>query len=162
MNRPNSTAENVPKIEEFKLSSCGLEVADFRRNCNCGIPAAEQHFFQSCGIAIAEVLPSNCGIAIANSKKSCACPPLPPVYGQDQSILLLSMGKKVCGFDKSIFLLSMDRNCNFLPVPETWQMYSPRLMTSTLYSSLVYGQDNSISPYTRQDRSILLLSTVTV
>jgi hypothetical protein len=32
MNRPNSTAENVPKIAELKLSSCGLEVADFRKS----------------------------------------------------------------------------------------------------------------------------------
>jgi hypothetical protein len=31
---------------------------------------------KSCGIAITEVLPSSCGIAIADSKKSCACPPL--------------------------------------------------------------------------------------
>jgi hypothetical protein len=36
--------------------------------------------FKSCGIAMAEVLPSSCGIAIADSKKSCACPPLEPVY----------------------------------------------------------------------------------
>jgi hypothetical protein len=36
----------------------------------------EQHFFKSFGIAIAEVLPSSCEIAIADSKKSCACPPL--------------------------------------------------------------------------------------
>jgi hypothetical protein len=67
MNRPDSTAKNVPKIAELKLSSCGLEVADFRKNCDCGI--AEKHFFKSCGIAIAEVLPSSCGIAIADSKK---------------------------------------------------------------------------------------------
>jgi hypothetical protein len=65
MNRPDSTAENVPKIAEMKLSSSGLVVADFRKNCNCGVAVAEQHFFKSCGIAIAEVLPS-----------SCACPPL--------------------------------------------------------------------------------------
>jgi hypothetical protein len=69
-------AENVPKIAELKLSSCGLEVADFRNNCDCGIAVAEQHLFKSCGIAIGEVLPSSCGIAIADSKKSCACPPL--------------------------------------------------------------------------------------
>ncbi len=36
----------------------------------------EQLFLKSCGIAIAEVLPASCGIAIADSKKSCACPPL--------------------------------------------------------------------------------------
>jgi hypothetical protein len=51
----------------MKLSSCELEVEDIRNNCDCGI--AEQHFFKSCGIAIAEVLPSSCGIAIADSKK---------------------------------------------------------------------------------------------
>ncbi len=37
MNLQNSTAENVLKIAELKLSSCGLEVADFRKNCDCGI-----------------------------------------------------------------------------------------------------------------------------
>jgi hypothetical protein len=69
MNRPNFKAENVPKIAELKLSSCGLEVADFRKNCDCGIAelrVAEQHLFKSCRIAIAEVLPSSCGIAIAD------------------------------------------------------------------------------------------------
>jgi hypothetical protein len=29
--------KNLPKIAEVKLSSCGLEVADFRKNCDCGI-----------------------------------------------------------------------------------------------------------------------------
>jgi hypothetical protein len=43
---------------------------------NYGVAVAEQHFLKSCGIAIAEVLPSSCGIAMADSKKSCACPPL--------------------------------------------------------------------------------------
>ncbi len=42
---------------------------DFRKNCDCGIAVAEQHFLKSCGIAIAEVLPSSCGTAIADSKK---------------------------------------------------------------------------------------------
>jgi hypothetical protein len=32
-----STAKNMPKIAEGKLSSCGLEVAGFRKNCDCGI-----------------------------------------------------------------------------------------------------------------------------
>jgi hypothetical protein len=27
----------LPKIAEVKLSNCGLEVADFRKNCDCGI-----------------------------------------------------------------------------------------------------------------------------
>ncbi len=43
---------------------------------NCGVAVADQLFFKSCGITIAEVLPFSCGIAIADSKKSCACPPL--------------------------------------------------------------------------------------
>jgi hypothetical protein len=67
------------KIAEVKLSSCGLEVEGFRKNCDCGI--AELRLWsnislKSCGIAIAEVIPSSCGIAITDSKKSCACPPL--------------------------------------------------------------------------------------
>jgi hypothetical protein len=72
----HSTAKNMPKIAEVKVSSCGLEVVDFGKNFDCGIAVAEQHFLKSCGVAIAEVLPSCCGIAIADSKKSCACPPL--------------------------------------------------------------------------------------
>jgi hypothetical protein len=59
-----------------KLSSSGLEVADFGKNCDCGVVVEEQHFFKKCGIAIVEVLFSSCGIAIADPKKSCACPPL--------------------------------------------------------------------------------------
>ncbi len=74
MNRPDSTAKNVPKIAEVKLSICGFEVADFTKNCNYGVAVAEQHFFKSCGIAIAEVLPSSCGICDWGFKKSCACP----------------------------------------------------------------------------------------
>ncbi len=70
MNRPDSTAKNVQKIAELKLSSCGIEVMDIRKKLrlrNCGVAFAEQHFFKSCGIAIAEVLPSSCGIAIVDS-----------------------------------------------------------------------------------------------
>jgi hypothetical protein len=91
MNWPDSTAKNMLKIAKLKLSSCGLEVADFRKNCDSGIVelrlrssislkscgiAIEEALPSSCGIAIAEALPSSCGIAIADSKKSCACPPL--------------------------------------------------------------------------------------
>ncbi len=54
-----------------------MKVADFGKNCDCRIAVAEQHFSKSCGIAIAELLPSSCGIALADSKKSCVCPPLP-------------------------------------------------------------------------------------
>jgi hypothetical protein len=66
----------MTKIAEGKLSSCGLEVADIRKNCDCGVGVVEQHSFKSCGIAIVEVLPASCGIALVDSKKSCACPPL--------------------------------------------------------------------------------------
>jgi hypothetical protein len=40
------------------------------------IAVAGRHSLKSCGIALAEVLPSTCGIAIADLKKSCACPPV--------------------------------------------------------------------------------------
>jgi hypothetical protein len=43
---------------------------------NCGDAVAEQHSLKSCGITIAEALPSGCGVAIADSKNCCACPPL--------------------------------------------------------------------------------------
>jgi hypothetical protein len=52
----------MPKIAEVKLSSCRLEVANFRKNCNCG------HFFKKFWKWIVEVLPSSCGIAIEDSK----------------------------------------------------------------------------------------------
>jgi hypothetical protein len=32
-----STAKNMPKIAEVKVSTCGFEVADFGKNCNRGI-----------------------------------------------------------------------------------------------------------------------------
>jgi hypothetical protein len=56
MNRPDSTAKNMPKIAEMKLSSCGLEVADSRKNCNCGIEDLRLRSnisLKSCEIAIA-------------------------------------------------------------------------------------------------------------
>jgi hypothetical protein len=59
-------AINMSKIAEVKLSSCGFKVADLKKNCDCRVAAAEQHFLKSCGIAIAEVLPSICGIADAD------------------------------------------------------------------------------------------------
>jgi hypothetical protein len=34
-------AKNLLKIAEVKLSSCGLEVADFRKNCDCGIAESQ-------------------------------------------------------------------------------------------------------------------------
>jgi hypothetical protein len=69
----------MPKIAEMKLSSCGPEVANIRKNCDCGIAELQLRSsisLKSCGIAIAEVLSSSCRIAIVDSKKSCACPPL--------------------------------------------------------------------------------------
>jgi hypothetical protein len=32
-----SAAKNMLEIAEVKLSSCGHEVADFRKNCGCGV-----------------------------------------------------------------------------------------------------------------------------
>ncbi len=52
------------------------QVADLKLRTSEKIAIAEQHFSKSCGIVIAEVLPASCGIALADSKKSCACPPL--------------------------------------------------------------------------------------
>jgi hypothetical protein len=69
----------MPNNAELKLLSCGLEVADSRKKCDCGIAELRLRSnmsLKSCGIAIAEELPSSCGIAIADSKKSCAYPPL--------------------------------------------------------------------------------------
>ncbi len=74
MNRPDSTSKTMLKNAELKL-----QVADFRKNCDCGITELRLRHnmsVKSCGIAITEVLPSSCGIVIADSKKSCACPPL--------------------------------------------------------------------------------------
>jgi hypothetical protein len=71
MNRPDSTAKNMQKIAEVKLSSFGLQkivIAKLRLQSNISL--------KSCRIAIAEMLPSNCGIRIADSEKSCVFPPL--------------------------------------------------------------------------------------
>jgi hypothetical protein len=71
MNLPDSTAKNMPTIA-VKLQ---LEVAKFRKNCDCGIAELRLRSnisLKSCGNAIAQVLLSSCEIAIADSKKSCA------------------------------------------------------------------------------------------
>jgi hypothetical protein len=52
MNRPDPTAKNKPKIAELKLPSCGLEVADFRKNCDCGI--AELRLRSNISLKVAE------------------------------------------------------------------------------------------------------------
>jgi hypothetical protein len=63
MNRPNSTAENVLKIAELKLSSCGLEVADFRKNCDCGI--AELWLRSNIYLKVAELRLRKCFLQVA-------------------------------------------------------------------------------------------------
>jgi hypothetical protein len=57
----------MPKIAELKLSSYGLEVADVRKNCDCGIAVAEQHFFKKlrncdCGSASFKLRNCDCGL----------------------------------------------------------------------------------------------------
>ncbi len=46
----------MPKIAEVKLTSCGIEVVDFRKNCNCGGVVAEQQYFKKLQNCDAEVL----------------------------------------------------------------------------------------------------------
>jgi hypothetical protein len=75
-----SAAKKLPEIVEVKLSSCGLQKKLRLRNCR--VVVAEQHFLKSCGIAITKALSASCGIAIADSKKSCACPPLSDIAGK--------------------------------------------------------------------------------
>ena len=48
----------MPKIAEMKLSSCGLEVAEIRKNCDGGIVELRLRSniaLKSCGIAIADL-----------------------------------------------------------------------------------------------------------
>jgi hypothetical protein len=68
VNRLDSTAKNMPKSEEVKLSSCGFEVADFRKNCDCGVATVAQHFFKK----LRNISLKSCGIAMAHSKKKVA------------------------------------------------------------------------------------------
>jgi hypothetical protein len=63
MNRPDSTAENVSKIAELKLSSCGLEVADFIKNCDCGI--AELRLRSNISLKVAELRLRMCFLQVA-------------------------------------------------------------------------------------------------
>jgi hypothetical protein len=60
MNKPDSMAKNMPKIAEVKLSSCGFKVADFKKNCNCGVAVAKQHFFK-----VAELRLRKCFLQVA-------------------------------------------------------------------------------------------------
>jgi hypothetical protein len=68
----------MPKIAEIKLSSCGFEVVDIRKNCDCEIAELRLRSniaLKSCGIAIEEVFPSSCEIAISDSKKAARAHP---------------------------------------------------------------------------------------
>jgi hypothetical protein len=57
--------KNLLKIAEVKLSSCGLEVADFRKNCDCGVAVADQQFCKKL---------RNCNCRSASLKlRSCDC-----------------------------------------------------------------------------------------
>jgi hypothetical protein len=63
MNWPDSTAKNMPKIAELKLSSCGLEVADFRKNCDCEI--AELQLGSNISLKVAELRLRKCFLQVA-------------------------------------------------------------------------------------------------
>ncbi len=54
----SSMAENMPKIAEVKSSSCGLEVADFRKNCNCEI--AELRLQSNISLKVADLRLRRC------------------------------------------------------------------------------------------------------
>jgi hypothetical protein len=53
----------MPKIAEVKLSSCGLEVADFGKNCGCGI--AELRLRNNISLKVAELRLRKCFLQIA-------------------------------------------------------------------------------------------------
>jgi hypothetical protein len=53
MNRPDFTAKNAPKIAEVKFSSCRLEVADSKKNSDCGI--VELRLLSKISLKVAEL-----------------------------------------------------------------------------------------------------------
>jgi hypothetical protein len=63
MNRPDFTAKNAPKIAEVKLSSCGLEFADSKKKCDCGI--AELRLRANISIKVAELRLRKCFLLVA-------------------------------------------------------------------------------------------------
>jgi hypothetical protein len=63
MNRPDFMAKNAPKIAEVKLSSCGLEVADSKQNCDCGI--AELRLRSNISLKVAELRLQKCFLLVA-------------------------------------------------------------------------------------------------
>ncbi len=62
-NSSYSTAKNIPKIAEVKLLSCGLEVADFRKNCDCRI--AELRLRSNISLKVAELRLRKCFLQVA-------------------------------------------------------------------------------------------------
>jgi hypothetical protein len=63
MNKLDSLAKNMPKIAEVKLSSCGFKVADFKKNCDCGI--AELHLRSNISKKVAELRWRKCFLQVA-------------------------------------------------------------------------------------------------
>jgi hypothetical protein len=53
----------MPKIAEVTLSSCGLEVADFRKNCDCEI--AELQLRSNLSLKVAELRLRKCFLQVA-------------------------------------------------------------------------------------------------
>jgi hypothetical protein len=68
-NQPDFTDKNMPKIAKVKLSSCGFEVADFRkiviaelRSCGCGATFLYELQKWDCGSASFRLQNCDCGL----------------------------------------------------------------------------------------------------
>jgi hypothetical protein len=57
-----SNAKNMPKISEVKLSICGVEVVDFRKNCDCGALFFKKLRNCDCGSASFKLRSCDCGL----------------------------------------------------------------------------------------------------
>jgi hypothetical protein len=72
-----SAAKNMSEMAEVKLS-CGHEVADFRKNCDCGI--AKMRLRSNIPLKVAELRLRKFFLQVAELRlrtpKNCACPPL--------------------------------------------------------------------------------------
>jgi hypothetical protein len=66
----------MPKSAEGSSQVVDLKLRTSEKNAIEELRLQSNISLKSCGIAIAEVLPSSWGIAIADLKKSCTCPPL--------------------------------------------------------------------------------------
>jgi hypothetical protein len=85
----------MPKIAEVKLSSCWLEVADFRKNCDCGIAELQLRSnisLKSCGSASFKL--RNCDSRL--KKKLCV-----PISGSNST----NQGKH-CEYKKNWWIIS--------------------------------------------------------